>query len=86
MFLPVFDWICLIGTLNCSEHQNKTILGLNQANSVKNTHKSTNNGLSSFGLIEKNMELPHICLGISITQWKEVIMEFGPSQRLEIKD
>ena len=32
MFLPVFDWI---GTLNCSEHQNKTIFGAKQVNSGK---------------------------------------------------
>ena len=40
-------------TENCSVLMFKTILGSDQANSVKNTH--TNNRMSSFGLIEKKI-------------------------------
>ena len=42
----------------------RTILGSDQVNSGKNGVKSTNNHMSSFGLIEKNMELSHIYLAV----------------------
>ena len=43
LFDDFFDFtgICLIGTLNCSEYQNRTILSSNQANSVKFMLKNT---------------------------------------------
>jgi hypothetical protein len=45
----------------------RVILGSDQVNSGKKrgkTQKSTNNHMSSFGLIERNMELSHIYLAV----------------------
>ena len=49
----------------------RTILGSDQLNSGKNGVKhrnQKNNRMSSFGLIEKNMELSHIYLALPVQQ------------------
>ena len=45
---------------NCFEDQNKIILCSKRVRMGKKTQKSSNNRMSSFGLIEDNIELSHI--------------------------
>ena len=65
LYMFLFVDFCVLPRF-CSEHQNRTFFVSNQVYSGKNRvkHKSTNNRLTSFGLIEKNMGLSHIYLAV----------------------
>ena len=55
----------------------RTILGSDQVNSGKKrgkTQKSTNNHMSSFDLIEENLELSHIYLAVHETEKDDPIL------------
>ena len=60
VFLPVFTSFCMIKLFFRSKQNNDHIM-----QKLVKTQKSTNNLMSSFGLIEENMELSHIHLAVS---------------------
>ena len=68
VFLLVLTCFYLSRTSNCLDNKNRTILGSQQVNSGKNrpgnSAKSTNNYLSSFGLIKESMDLSRIHLAV----------------------
>ena len=59
VFSPVFPWIYLSWTWNCSEQQKRTILGSAQVNSGKNTEINKQSHVK-FWFNRKNIELFHI--------------------------